>query len=48
VSTRRYKIVQALGKYNKHIDAKDRVEIDEWFREVYRKAWINPTQNKKA
>ncbi len=48
IEIRRHKIVQALGKYNKRIDAEDIVEIDEWFREVYRKAWINPTQNKKA
>lgn len=40
IEIRRNRIVQALGKHNKHIEAEDREEIDRWFKEVYVDAWI--------
>lgn len=40
IEIRGRKIVQALGKCNKHIEAAERVEIDMWFKDVYIPAWM--------
>jgi hypothetical protein len=40
VEIRNNRIVQALGKYNKHIERKDKALIDAWFREVYILSWM--------
>jgi len=40
VELRGKRIVQALGKYNVHIEKDERVKIDEWHKEVYVDSWM--------
>ncbi len=45
VEIRGHKIVQALGKDNKPINAEDSKKIDMWFKDVYLNSWIQSSKS---
>ena len=44
IEIRGSKIVQALGRYNRRIEAEDRAEIAVWFKEVYVDTWMRSSK----